>query len=49
MDTFGEHAVYCKELHGLKYKHDFVMDVLFDIFRRAGNINEEGGVFELPN
>ncbi len=36
LDTFGEHAVHCKELPGFKYRHDFVRDVLFDIFRRAG-------------
>jgi len=36
LDTFGEHAVYCKELPGFKYRHDFVRDVLFDIFRRMG-------------
>jgi len=36
LETFGEHAVHCKELPGFKYKHDFVRDVLFDIFRRAG-------------
>ncbi|RHN46397.1 hypothetical protein MtrunA17_Chr7g0241771 [Medicago truncatula] len=36
LDTFGEHAVHCKELFGFKYRHDFVRDVLFDIFRLAG-------------
>jgi len=36
LDTFGEHVVHCKELPGFKYRHDFVRDVLFDIFRRAG-------------
>jgi len=36
LDTFGEHAVHCKKLSGFKYIHDFVKDVLFDIFRRAG-------------
>ena len=35
MDTFGEHAVYCKEFLDFKYINDFVKDVLFDIFRRA--------------
>ena len=35
LDNFGEHVVHCKELHGFKYKHNFVRDVLFDIFRRA--------------
>jgi len=36
LDTFGKHVVHCKELLGFKYKHGFVRDVLFDIFRRAG-------------
>ena len=36
LDTFGEHDVHCKELPDIKYKHDFVRDTLFDIFRRAG-------------
>jgi len=35
LDTFGEHVVHCKELPGFKYRHDFVKDVLFDIFRQA--------------
>ena len=35
LDTFGKHAVHCKELPDFKYRHDFVRDVLFDIFRRA--------------
>jgi len=36
LDTFGEHVVHCKELLGFKYRHDFVRDALFDIFRRTG-------------
>ncbi|GJT02572.1 hypothetical protein Tco_0823741 [Tanacetum coccineum] len=36
LDSFGEHAVHCKELPGFKYRHDMVRDVLFDICRRAG-------------
>jgi hypothetical protein len=36
LDTFGEHAIYCRELPDFKYRHDLVRDVLFDIFRRAG-------------
>jgi hypothetical protein len=36
LDNFGEHAVHCRELSGFKYRHDFVRDVLFDIFRRIG-------------
>jgi hypothetical protein len=36
LDTFGGHAVYWKELPDFKYIHDFVNDVLFDIFSRAG-------------
>ncbi|GJV27057.1 hypothetical protein Tco_1383505 [Tanacetum coccineum] len=35
LDSFGEHAVHCKELPGFKYRHDMVRDVLFDICRRA--------------
>jgi hypothetical protein len=36
LDNFREHAVHCRELPCFKYRHDFVRDVLFDIFRRAG-------------
>ncbi|GJX39552.1 hypothetical protein Tco_0252855 [Tanacetum coccineum] len=36
LDSFGEHAVYCKELSGFKYQHDMVRDVLFYICRGAG-------------
>ncbi|KAK2421664.1 hypothetical protein QL285_032272 [Trifolium repens] len=36
LDNFGEHAVHYRELPGLKCKHEFVRDVLFDVFRRAG-------------
>ncbi|GJR69123.1 putative reverse transcriptase domain-containing protein [Tanacetum coccineum] len=36
LDSFGEHAVHCKELSGFKYRHDMVRDVLFDICRRSG-------------
>ncbi|KAL7603985.1 hypothetical protein Lser_V15G19890 [Lactuca serriola] len=36
LDSFGEHAVHCKELPGFKYRHDMVRDVLFDIFKCAG-------------
>ncbi|KAK2421138.1 hypothetical protein QL285_031796 [Trifolium repens] len=36
LDRFGEHAVHCRELPGIKYRHDFVRDVLFDFFKRAG-------------
>ncbi|GKE10159.1 hypothetical protein Tco_1413710, partial [Tanacetum coccineum] len=35
LDTFGEHAVHCKELPGFKYRHDMVRNVLFDVCRRA--------------
>ncbi|GJY92199.1 hypothetical protein Tco_0507981 [Tanacetum coccineum] len=35
LNFFGKHAVHCKELPGFKYRHDIVMDVLFDIFRHA--------------
>ncbi|GKF82551.1 hypothetical protein Tco_0244207, partial [Tanacetum coccineum] len=33
LDSFGEHAVHCKELPGFKYLHDMFRDVLFDICR----------------
>jgi hypothetical protein len=36
LNTFGEHVVHCKELLDFKYMHDFVRDVLFDIFKRSG-------------
>ncbi|KAJ0558615.1 putative exostosin [Helianthus annuus] len=36
LDSFGEHAVHCRELPGFKYRHDLVRDILFDIVRRAG-------------
>ncbi|GJU97540.1 hypothetical protein Tco_1326811 [Tanacetum coccineum] len=36
LDSFGEHAVHCKELPGFKYRHDMVRDVLFYICRHAG-------------
>ncbi|GKE45440.1 putative reverse transcriptase domain-containing protein [Tanacetum coccineum] len=36
LDSFGEHAVHCKELPRFKYRHDMARDVLFDICRRAG-------------
>jgi len=36
LDVFGEHDVHCKELPGFKHTHDFVKDIIFDIFRRAG-------------
>ncbi|GKA84855.1 hypothetical protein Tco_0806509 [Tanacetum coccineum] len=34
-DSFGEHAIHCKELSSFKYQHDMVSDVLFDVCRRA--------------
>ncbi|RHN43589.1 hypothetical protein MtrunA17_Chr8g0389551 [Medicago truncatula] len=34
LNIFGEHVVHCKKFLGFKYIHDFVRDVLFDIFRR---------------
>nr|GEU89910.1 putative reverse transcriptase domain, PPM-type phosphatase domain, protein phosphatase 2C family [Tanacetum cinerariifolium] len=36
LDSFGEHVVHYKELLGFKYRHDMVMDILFDICRCAG-------------
>nr|GEX31761.1 putative reverse transcriptase domain-containing protein [Tanacetum cinerariifolium]GEX98803.1 putative reverse transcriptase domain-containing protein [Tanacetum cinerariifolium] len=45
LDSFGEHAVHCKELSGFKYRHDMVRDVLFDICRKE----HEGSIlFGLP-
>ncbi|GKA91902.1 hypothetical protein Tco_0813827 [Tanacetum coccineum] len=35
-NSFGEHAVHCKELPGFKYRHDLVRDVLYDVLKRAG-------------
>ncbi|GJY02843.1 hypothetical protein Tco_0360995 [Tanacetum coccineum] len=36
LDSFGEHAVHCKELPGFKYQHDMVRDVLFVVCRHVG-------------
>nr|GEW76620.1 putative reverse transcriptase domain-containing protein [Tanacetum cinerariifolium] len=36
LNSFGEHAVHCKELPGFKYRHDMVRDVFYDICRRVG-------------
>jgi hypothetical protein len=36
LDTFGEHAVHCKELPGFKCRHDSIRDVFFNIFKRVG-------------
>nr|GEX68726.1 putative reverse transcriptase domain-containing protein [Tanacetum cinerariifolium] len=35
-DSFGEHAVYSKQISGFNYRNNMVRDVLFDICRRAG-------------
>nr|GEX68727.1 putative reverse transcriptase domain-containing protein [Tanacetum cinerariifolium] len=35
LDSFGEHAVYSKQILGFKYRNNMVRDVLFDICRRA--------------
>nr|GEW76883.1 putative exostosin-like protein [Tanacetum cinerariifolium] len=35
-DSFGKHAVHCKELSGFKYRHNMVKDVFLDICRRVG-------------
>ncbi|KAJ0843465.1 putative reverse transcriptase domain, exostosin [Helianthus annuus] len=35
LDSFGEHAIHCKELPGFKYRHDWVRDVLCDVLKRA--------------
>ncbi|GJR20683.1 reverse transcriptase domain-containing protein [Tanacetum coccineum] len=45
LDSFGEHAVHCKELTEFKYRHDMVRDVFFDICRCAGiSANKEAPV-----
>ncbi|MCH92237.1 auxilin-like protein [Trifolium medium] len=50
LDNFEEHAVHCRELPGFKYKHNFVRDVLFDIFRHAGvYVQKEASVNFLTN
>ncbi|XP_076928462.1 uncharacterized protein LOC143592430 [Bidens hawaiensis] len=36
LDSFGDHAVHCKELPGFKYRHDLVRDVQCDILKWAG-------------
>ncbi|GJY80916.1 hypothetical protein Tco_0493667 [Tanacetum coccineum] len=36
LDSFGEHAVHCKELPRFKHRHDIVRGALFDIRRRVG-------------
>ncbi|KAJ0878423.1 putative reverse transcriptase domain, exostosin [Helianthus annuus] len=36
LDSFGEHAIHCKELPGFKYRHDWVRDVLCDVLKRVG-------------
>ncbi|KAJ0901999.1 hypothetical protein HanPSC8_Chr08g0331881 [Helianthus annuus] len=36
LDSFGEHAIHCKELPGFKYRHDWVRDLLCDVLKRAG-------------
>ena len=33
LDTFGEHVIHCRELLDFKYRHQFIRDVFFDIFR----------------
>ena len=49
-DKFGEHMVHCKEIHGFKYRHDLVRDVLFDVLRRVGawDFGEEGSSSTFP-
>jgi hypothetical protein len=36
MNRFEEHAVHFRGLSCFKYIHDFVWNVLFDVFKRAG-------------
>ncbi|RHN39747.1 hypothetical protein MtrunA17_Chr8g0347241 [Medicago truncatula] len=50
LDTFKEHAVHCKELHGFKYKHDFVKNVIFDISKRVRvSVKKDGHVIFLTD
>ncbi|GJT40223.1 hypothetical protein Tco_0940088 [Tanacetum coccineum] len=42
LDSFGEHAVYCKGLSGFKYRHDMVMDVIFNICRKHACVDLTG-------
>jgi hypothetical protein len=35
LDTFWEHVVHCKKFPDFRYRHGFVRDFLFDIFRQA--------------
>lgn len=32
IDTFGEHTFHCREFLGFKFRHNFVKDLMFDIF-----------------
>jgi hypothetical protein len=48
--NFREHAVHCRELACFKYRHEFVRDVHFDIFKRAGiSLKKEAPVNFLAN
>lgn len=50
LDTFGEHVVQCRELHGFKFLHDVVRDVFFDVCRCAGiSVKKEASVNFLTN
>jgi hypothetical protein len=33
LDRCREHAIHCRELSDFKYRHDFVRDVLFNVFK----------------
>ncbi|KAK2362179.1 hypothetical protein QL285_087264 [Trifolium repens] len=46
-DRFGKHTGHCQELPCFKYIHDFVPDVLFDVFKRAGVSTKKRGTCEL--
>nr|GEV84347.1 putative reverse transcriptase domain-containing protein [Tanacetum cinerariifolium] len=35
LDSFGEHAVHCKEFSGFKYRHNMIREVIFNVCRRA--------------
>ncbi|XP_026391994.1 uncharacterized protein LOC113287446 [Papaver somniferum] len=36
MDVYGDHALHCASEVGIKFRHDFVRDVISDIFYKAG-------------
>ncbi|GKB26446.1 hypothetical protein Tco_0865847 [Tanacetum coccineum] len=41
LDSFGEHAVHCKDLPGFKYRHDMVRDVLLTYLGGPGSLSRK--------